>query len=81
MLGEAKHLEYLVQNTQTEILRRAQDASSGGFFRSLLEPERHDVSDWQRANQTEELKPKAGKDKLQSWPSPSEVVFAITNLS
>ena len=36
MLSEAKHLQYVAENKQMQILRFAQDDSWEGFFRSLL---------------------------------------------
>ena len=38
MLSGAKHLQYLPENKQMQILRFAQDDSHGGFFRSLFSP-------------------------------------------
>jgi hypothetical protein len=35
MLSGAKHLQYLPENNQMQILRSAQDDSPGDFFRSL----------------------------------------------
>ena len=32
MLSEAKHLQYLLENTQMQILRFAQDENPGGLF-------------------------------------------------
>jgi hypothetical protein len=37
MLGAAKHLLFLIENKQKQILRSAQDDGGGGFFSSLLE--------------------------------------------
>ncbi len=37
MLSGAKHLQYLFDNEQKQILRSAQDDGQGGFFRSLLD--------------------------------------------
>jgi hypothetical protein len=36
MLSEAKHLKYLLETKQMQILRFAQDDSPGEFSRSLL---------------------------------------------
>ena len=36
LLSVAKHLQYLFENKQMQILRSAQDDSPVGFFRSLL---------------------------------------------
>jgi len=36
MLSEAKHLQYLRENKQMQILRFAQDDSRPDFFRSFL---------------------------------------------
>jgi len=35
MLSAAKHLQYLLENKQMQILRSAQDDSQGDFFRNL----------------------------------------------
>jgi hypothetical protein len=37
MLSGAKHLHYLLENKQMQMLRSAQDGSLGDFFHSLLE--------------------------------------------
>ena len=37
MLSAAKHLLYLIENKQKQILRFAQDDMQGAFFSSLLE--------------------------------------------
>jgi len=36
MLSAAKHLVFLIENKQKQILRSAQDDMLGGFFSSLL---------------------------------------------
>ena len=36
MLSGAKHLQFLLENRQMQILRFAQDDRRGDFFRSLL---------------------------------------------
>jgi hypothetical protein len=36
MLSAAKHLFFLIENKQKQILRFAQDDTAGGFFRRLL---------------------------------------------
>jgi hypothetical protein len=36
MLSAAKHLFFLVENKQKQILRFAQDDTAGGLFRSLF---------------------------------------------
>ena len=36
MLSAAKHLQYLLENKQMQILRFARDDRQGDFFRSLL---------------------------------------------
>jgi len=38
MLSEAKHLQYLAESKQMQILRFAQDDGWGGFFRRLPAP-------------------------------------------
>jgi hypothetical protein len=50
MLSAAKHLFFLIENKQKQILRSAQDDTAGGFFRSLPV-----MSGWPPATRHEQL--------------------------
>jgi hypothetical protein len=59
MLSGAKHLQYLLENKQLQILRSAQDDSAPGFFCNLLE--------------SRESKVEARKWGVESWRLGEEI--------